>query len=293
MAVKYMLKTESTVDMDKREKRKDNQRDYKREYKKDNVRDNVKESERDNTNVIIGRNPVTEALRAGREIDKILVGSGQEGSIKKIIGMARDKGIMIVNSEKATLDRIAEGGAHQGVIAYVSPYEYKEVDDILALAEARGEDPFSVILDGLEDPHNLGAIMRSCEGAGAHGVIIPKRRSVGLTETAAKASAGAVEYVPVARVTNIARTIDDLKEKGLWIAACDMGDTLYYEADLTGGIAIVIGSEGFGISRLVSEKCDFTVSMPMMGKINSLNASNAAAILLYEVRRQRDIKAKA
>ena len=135
--------------------------------------------------------------------------------------------------------------------------------------------------------------MRSCEGAGAHGVIIPKRRSVGLTETAAKASAGAVEYVPVARVTNIARTIDDLKEKGLWIAACDMGDMLYYEADLTGGIAIVIGSEGFGISRLVSEKCDFTVSMPMMGKINSLNASNAAAILLYEVRRQRDIKAKA
>lgn len=293
MAVKYMLKTESTVNMDKREKRKENQRDYKREYKKDNASDTTKEKEMDNTNIIIGRNPVTEALRAGREIDKILVGSGQEGSIKKIVGMARDKEIMIVNSEKATLDRIAEGGAHQGVIAYVSPYEYKEVDDILALAEARGEDPFIVILDGLEDPHNLGAIMRSCEGAGAHGVIIPKRRSVGLTETAAKASAGAVEYVPVARVTNIARTIDDLKEKGLWIAACDMGDTLYYEADLTGGIAIVIGSEGFGISRLVSEKCDFTVSMPMMGKINSLNASNAAAILLYEVRRQRDIKAKA
>lgn len=250
------------------------------------------ENKKTNNNIIIGRNPVTEALRSGRDIDKILVAPGQEGSIKKIIGMAKDRGIMIVNSEKTALDRIAGATNHQGVIAYASAYEYKEVDDILALAKEREEDPFIIILDGLEDPHNLGAIMRSAEGAGAHGVIIPKRRSVGLTEVAAKASAGAVEYMPVARVTNIARTIEELKEAGLWIAACDMGDTLYYEADLTGGIAVVVGSEGFGISRLVSEKCDFTVSMPMMGKINSLNASNAAAILLYEVRRQRDLKAK-
>lgn len=172
----------------------------------------------------------------------------------------------------------------------MSVYEYCEVKDILKAAREKGEDPFIIILDGLEDPHNLGAIMRTAEGAGAHGVIVPKRRSVGLTETVAKASAGAVEYVPVARVVNIARTIDELKREGLWIVACDMGEQMYYEADLTGAVAVVIGSEGFGISRLVREKCDFTVSMPMRGKITSLNASNAAAVLMYEVRRQRDIK---
>lgn len=271
----------------------DKRRNVKPKAEKERAGKAEMSSTADRSNMIIGRNPVTEALRAGRDIEKILIAPGQEGSIKKIIGMARDKGIVIVNSEKSALDRIAGATNHQGVIAYASAYAYKEVDDMLALAKERGEDPFIIILDGLEDPHNLGAIMRSAEGAGAHGVIIPKRRSVGLTEVAAKASAGAVEYVPVARVTNIARTIEELKEIGLWIAACDMGDTLYYEADLTGGIALVIGSEGFGISRLVSEKCDFTVSMPMMGKINSLNASNAAAILMYEVRRQRDIKAKA
>ncbi|PWM65801.1 MAG: 23S rRNA (guanosine(2251)-2'-O)-methyltransferase RlmB [Eubacteriales Family XIII. Incertae Sedis bacterium] len=242
------------------------------------------------TNLIIGRNPVTEALRAGRDIDKLMVGPGLEGSIKKIIGMAKEKRIPIIFTDKAALDRASGGGAHQGVIAYVSVYEYCEVKDILKAAREKGEDPFIIILDGLEDPHNLGAIMRTAEGAGAHGVIVPKRRSVGLTETVAKASAGAVEYVPVARVVNIARTIDELKREGLWIVACDMGEQMYYEADLTGAVAVVIGSEGFGISRLVREKCDFTVSMPMRGKITSLNASNAAAVLMYEVRRQRDIK---
>ena len=242
------------------------------------------------TSLIIGRNPVTEALRAGRDIDKLMVGPGLEGSIKKIIGMAKEKRIPIIFTYKAALDRASGGGAHQGVIAYVSVYEYCEVKDILKAAREKGEDPFIIILDGLEDPHNLGAIMRTAEGAGAHGVIVPKRRSVGLTETVAKASAGAVEYVPVARVVNIARTIDELKREGLWIVACVMGEQMYYEADLTGAVAVVIGSEGFGISRLVREKCDFTVSMPMRGKITSLNASNAAAVLMYEVRRQRDIK---
>ena len=242
-----------------------------------------------NKNILIGRNPVMEALKAERDIDKLLVGKGLEGSIVKIIGMAKDKGIPIIYSDKPALDRVAGNGNHQGVIAYVSSYEYKELEDILALAKERNEDPFVIILDGLEDPHNLGAIMRTAECAGAHGILIPKRRNVGLTETVAKASAGAIEYVPVVRVTNIARSIEQLKEEGLWIAACDMGGQNYYEANLTGGLGIVIGSEGFGISRLVKEKCDFTVSMPMVGKITSLNASNAAAVLMYEVRKQRNL----
>ena len=242
-----------------------------------------------NSNVIIGRNPVMEALKSGREIDKILVSSG-EGSIVKIVGMAKDKGLPIIKAEKASLDRIAQGGAHQGIIAYASAYEYKEIDDILAKAEKQGEEPFVLILDNLEDPHNLGAIMRTAECAGAHGVIIPKRNACGLTETVAKTSAGAIEYMPCVRVTNIVNAIEELKEKGFWVAACDMGGQDYYKADLSGKLAVVIGSEGAGISRLVKENCDFTVSMPMVGRITSLNASNAAAVLMYEVRRQRDAK---
>ena len=249
------------------------------------------EREHPEGNLLFGRNPVMEALRAGRDMDRLLVEREPEGSLRKIIGMAKDAGIPVIPAEKAALDRAAGSGTHQGVVAYVSSHEYSTVEAILEAAGEKGEDPFLVILDGLEDPHNLGAIMRTAEGAGAHGVIIPKRRSVGLTETVAKSSAGAIEYMPVARVTNIARTVETLKENGIWIAACDMGDCNYYEANLTGGIALVIGSEGFGISRLVKEKCDFTVSMPMMGKISSLNASCAAAVLLYEVRRQRDLAA--
>lgn len=237
--------------------------------------------------VIIGRNAVLEALKSDREIEKITVAKGAEGSVKQIVAKAKDKKIPLYYSEKSRMDKTADGGAHQGVIAVVSDYQYSTVDDILALAEKRGEKPFVIILDGLEDPHNLGAIMRTAECAGAHGIIIPKRRSVSVTETVAKTSAGAVEYMPCARVTNIGRTIDELKDRGLWIGAVDMGDTYYYQQDLTGSIGLVIGGEGSGVSRLVKDKCDFVVSIPMKGRITSLNASNAASILMYEVVRQR------
>ena len=257
-------------------------------YRDRGARREFEEREPD-ANIIIGRNPVTEALKAGREVDKLLVTS-REGSMIKILALAKEQGIPVMYVEKAALDRIAQGKAHQGVCAYVSPYDYSTVDDILANASEKGEDPFIVILDGLEDPHNLGAIMRTAECAGAHGIIIPKRHSCGLTETVAKASAGAIEYMPVAKVTNIAQTIDELKERGIWVAACDMGGTEYYRTDMAGKIAVVIGSEGFGVSKLVREKCDFVVSMPMVGKITSLNASNAAAVVIYEIRKQRDTR---
>ena len=257
-------------------------------YKDRGGRREFEEREAD-TNIIIGRNPVTEALKAGREVDKLLVTS-REGSMIKILAMAKEQGIPVMYVEKAALDRIAQGKAHQGVCAYVSPYDYATVDDILANAAERDEDPFIIILDGLEDPHNLGAIMRTAECAGAHGIIIPKRHSCGLTETVAKASAGAIEYMPVAKVTNIAQTIDELKDRGFWVAACDMGGAEYYRTDMSGKIAVVIGSEGFGVSKLVKEKCDFVVSMPMVGRITSLNASNAAAVVIYEIRKQRDTR---
>ena len=231
-----------------------------------------------------------EALRSDREIEKLVVGNGAEGSIKKIIGMAKDKKIPIHYTEKTGLDRMAGDGTHQGVIAYVSAYSYCEVEDILSLASERGEAPFVIILDNLEDPHNLGAIMRTADASGAHGIIIPKRRAVGITETVVKASAGAAEYVLCAKVSNIVQTIEKLKVAGLWISACDMDGKLYHQEDFTGAIGIVIGSEGAGISKLVKQKCDFVLSIPMMGRIASLNASNAAAVLMYEVRKQRDGK---
>ena len=243
--------------------------------------------EKPNRSLLVGRNPVTEALKAGRDIDKILV-SSKEGSMKVIIGMAKDAHVPVMYLDKAALDRASNGQNHQGVVAYVSQYKYAEMDDIFKLAEKRNEDPFIIILDNLEDPHNLGAIMRTAECAGAHGIIIPRRNSCGLTEVVAKTSAGAIEYMPVVKVTNIAQTIEELKKRNVWVAACDMGGQEYYKQDLTGSIAVVIGSEGFGISRLVKEKCDFVVSMPMVGKITSLNASNAAAVIIYEVRKQRD-----
>ena len=241
--------------------------------------------------MITGRNAVLEALKSDREIEKLIVAKGAEGSIRKITGMAKDKKIPIQYREKAALDRIAGRNSHQGVIAQVSEYTYCTLDDILRRAEERGEDPFIMILDGLEDPHNLGAVMRTAECCGAHGIVIPKRRSAGITETVAKASAGAGEYMLCARVSNIGQAIDQLKERGMWVAACDMGGKAYTEQDLTGSLAVVIGSEGTGISRLVREKCDFVVSIPMKGKITSLNASNAAAILMYEVVRQRERQA--
>lgn len=243
------------------------------------------------SNILFGRNPVMEALKSGREIEKLLMQKGGEGSAKKIEALAREKKIPIQFVDKTALDRVAAGmpggSTHQGVAAYVSPYRYHEVEDLLNRAADRGVDPFLILLDGIEDPHNLGAIMRTADGAGAHGVVIPKRRAVGLTDTVGKASAGAVEYVPVAKVSNLAQTIDLLKGKGVWIGACDMNGSTYYERDLTGPIAIVIGGEGSGVSRLVREKCDFILSIPMEGKISSLNASNAAAILMYEINRQR------
>lgn len=245
----------------------------------------VKEKEK--SNIIVGRNPVTEALKSGRDIDKLMI-STEDGSMKKILALAKERRIPIMKVEKSALDRLAPGQAHQGVCAYVSAYVYAELEDIFRIAEERGEDPFIIVLDNLEDPHNLGAIMRTAECAGAHGIIIPKRRACSLTEVVAKASAGAIEYMPCVKVTNIAQTIEELKERGIWVAACDMGGQEYYKADLKGKLAVVIGSEGFGISRLVREKCDFVVSMPMVGRITSLNASNAAAVIIYEVRKQRD-----
>lgn len=237
---------------------------------------------------IIGRNPVLEAVKSGRAIDKILVKKGRlEGSIVPIVKKARDMGIIIQEAEHQKLDAVAEGENHQGIIAYVSPYEYKSVSDILEAARAKGEPPFVIICDKITDPHNLGAILRTANCVGAHGIIIPKRNSVGLNSAAVKTAAGAAEYTPVAKVTNIASTIDELKKEGLWIAAADMDGEDMYKSDLKGALGIVIGSEGSGIGRLIKEKCDFTVRIPMHGDINSLNASVAAGVLMYEALRQR------
>lgn len=231
-----------------------------------------------------------EALRSEREIDKILIAKGaQQGSIQKIIGIAKEKKIPIQYVEKPKIDTLAESRAHQGVLAYVAAYKYADVDDILAKAESKGENPFIIILDEITDPHNLGSVIRTADAAGAHGVIIPKRRSVGLTAVVAKTSAGALEYMPVAKVPNIAQIIDILKERGIWVIGADMGgDQTYYKADLKGNIALVIGSEGKGIGRLVKEKCDYLVNIPMKGEVGSLNASVAASIIIYEVMRQRE-----
>ena len=239
--------------------------------------------------LIAGRNPVIEALKAGVEIEKIYILKGAEGSVRKIGAMAKEKGIPVYYEEKHILDKLNTGN-HQGVIAAASAHRYCEVDDILKLAGERGEDPFVVILSGVEDPQNLGAIIRTAEAAGAHGVIIPKRRAAGLTEAVMKASAGALSHMLCARVPNIAQTIEDLKAAGLWIYACDTGGELYSGRTLTGGAGLVVGGEGTGVGKLIKEKCDFVLSIPMKGKINSLNASSAAAVMMYEVRRQRDGK---
>jgi len=241
--------------------------------------------ERDN--IITGRNPVIEALKAQRDIEKICIARGAEGSIKKIEAMASEGGVPVYYEDRRVIDRISPDN-NQGVVAYVSEYRYCETEDILMHAEGRGEKPFIVLLDGIEDPRNLGAIMRTAEGAGAHGIIIPKRRAAGVGATVQKASAGAAEHILCARVSNIAQTIDKLKNAGVFIAACDPGGELYYRADLRGGIGLVIGGEGTGVGNLIKRKCDFSLAIPMMGKMESLNAGSAAAILMYEVRRQRD-----
>ena len=240
-------------------------------------------------NVVIGRNAVRELLADGRDVDKIYITSGdREGSINLLLGIAGERGIPIFECDKAKLDSIARGGRHQGIIAIAAEHNYATVDEILACAESRGEPPFVVICDGIEDPHNLGAIIRSAECAGAHGVIIPKRRAVGLTSTVAKSSAGALMHQRIAKVTNLATTVDELKERGLWIYGADMDGEAYYRTDMKGAVALVLGSEGFGISRLVKEKCDFIVSIPLYGRVNSLNVSCAAAVILTEIARQRN-----
>lgn len=253
-------------------------------------RDSGKRLPEENPNLLIGRNPVTEAIKAGRTIDKIFMQKDVTGSARTIGGMAKEKGIQLQYVDKIVLDRLASGKSHQGVAAYVAAHSYADIEDMLDAAKKKGEDPLIVILDGLEDPHNLGAVLRSCDGAGAHGVIIPSRRSVSLTQTVAKASAGAIEWVPVARTGNLSMTIELLKKKGLWVAAVDMDGEDYKSADLKGPLAIVIGGEGSGVSRLVKEKADFTISIPMRGHINSLNASNAAAIVLFEAVSRREKK---
>lgn len=239
--------------------------------------------------VLIGRNAVIEAIRSGRGINKLLIADGdKEGSVKEVISLAKEQGIVIQFVERSKIEGIAGGLRHQGVLAYVAPVAYSDLETILQAAETKGEAPFLLLLDELEDPHNLGALLRTADATGVHGVLIPKRRSVPLTVTVAKTSAGAVEYVPVARIGNIAQTLRKLKAKGFWVAGADMdGSQNYYEADLTGPLVLVVGSEGHGMSRLTKEQCDFIVKMPMVGKINSLNASVAGSILMYESMRQR------
>ena len=239
--------------------------------------------------IIEGRNPIIEALKNNRSIEKIMVNkASKEGSIKKILAMAKEKKVIIQEVDRHKLDEMSESHAHQGVIAITSDYRYYDLDEILEIPKERGEDPFFIILDGITDPHNLGSIIRTADAVGAHAVIIPKRRSVQITPIVAKASAGAVEYLPVCKVTNIVNTIKTLKENGRWIAAVDMDGQTFYQQNLGGPLGLVVGSEGEGISRLVKQNCDFTVSMPMSGNVTSLNASVAGGILLYEVYRQRN-----
>lgn len=237
---------------------------------------------------IEGRNAVLEAFRSGKTIDKLFVLDGcQDGSVQSIIREAKKQDTLIQFVAKERLNQLTETGKHQGVIAYAAAYAYAEVEDMLRFARDRGEAPFLILLDGIEDPHNLGAIIRTANLAGAHGVIIPKRRAVGLTATVAKASAGALHYTPVAKVTNLTRTMEELKKQGLWFVCADMGGEQMYRLNLTGPIGLVIGSEGEGVSRLVKENCDLTASIPMKGDIDSLNASVAAGVLAYEIVRQR------
>ena len=238
-------------------------------------------------NLIVGRNAVTEALKAGRTISKIFIAQGSEGSIKKILALANEAGIFCEFTNSAKLDKLFSG-RHQGVIAIAAPVAYSTLEEILALAESKKEPPFIILLDELEDPQNFGAILRTADAAGVHGVIIPKRRNVSLNSTVAKISAGAVEYVKVAQIVNVAQTLEKLREMNLTIVGSDVdAEKNFYDSDLTGGIVLVIGSEGKGMRRLTKENCDVLIKIPMSGKINSLNASAAAAILMYEIFQQR------
>ncbi len=243
---------------------------------------------RTNDSLVIGRNAVTELLKSGKEVENVLIAKGErEGSINRIISLCKEKKIVVKNVDRKKLDFLALGGNHQGVVANIPAHEYSTVDDILAYAENKGEAPFIIMCDEIEDSHNLGAIIRTAEACGAHGIIIPKRRNVGLNYIVAKTSCGALEYMKVARVTNLASTIDELKKKNIWIYAADMDGQRWDKTDFSGGCCLVVGSEGNGVGRLIKEKCDVTVSLPMMGKVNSLNASVAAGVLMYEITKQR------
>ncbi len=237
---------------------------------------------------IIGKNPVIEALKSNRDINKILIAEGsQRGQMQQITQLAKEGGVLVQFVPKKKLDQITDGN-HQGVLAYVAAYQYAELDDLFAAAEKSNEPPFFLLLDEIEDPHNLGSIMRTADAVGAHGIIIPKRRAVGLTATVAKASTGAIEYIPVVRVTNMARTIDELKERGVWIAGTDAkGAEDYRRLDASLPLGLVIGNEGKGMGRLIRDKCDFLIKLPMAGRVTSLNASVAASLLMYEVYRKR------
>ena len=238
--------------------------------------------------VIEGRNAVLEALRSGKPMDKLYILDGcQDGPIRTIVREAKKHDVILQFVTKERLNQLSETGKHQGVIAHAAAYEYAQVEDMLELAKSRGEDPFIFLLDNIEDPHNLGAIIRTANLAGAHGVIIPKRRAVGRTATVARTSAGALNYTPVARVTNLKKTVEDLKKQGLWFVCADMDGTVMYDLDLKGPIGLVIGNEGEGVSRLMKENCDFVAGIPMKGDIDSLNASVAAGVLAYEIVRQR------
>ena len=248
----------------------------------------MREETKVNENIIEGRNAVLEAFRAGKPIDKLFVLDGcTDGPVRTIVREAKKHDVILQYVSKERLTQLSETGKHQGVVAFAAAYEYSEVEDMLALAKERGEEPFLILLDNIEDPHNLGAIIRTANLAGAHGVIIPKRRAVGLTATVAKTSAGALNYTPVAKVTNLKKTMEELKEKGLWFVCADMGGEQMYRLNLTGPIGLVVGSEGEGVSRLVKENCDFTAGIPMKGEIDSLNGSVAAGVLAYEIVRQR------
>lgn len=244
--------------------------------------------QRINESIIEGRNAVIEAFRSGRPIDKVYIQDGcQDGPILTIKREARKKEVLIKYAAKERLDQMSETGKHQGVIACAAAYEYAEIEDLFRLAQQKDEPPFFILLDNIEDPHNLGAIIRTANLAGAHGVIIPKNRAAGLTAVVVRTSAGALNYTPVVKVTNLAKTIEELKEKGLWFVCADMNGTRMYDLDLKGPIGLVIGSEGDGVGRLVKEKCDMTAAIPMKGDIDSLNASVAAGVLAYEIVRQR------
>lgn len=265
---------------------------YKDFYKKDRrERERFEEPFEIDENILFGRNSVMEALKGERTIDKILVQKGEkEGSVIKIIGEAKAKSIVVQEVEKSKLDELTGREKHQGVVAYAAAHEYVSVDEILEEAKEKGEQPFVLILDNIQDPHNLGAIIRTAHNAGVHGIIIPKRRAVGLTGTVSKSSAGALEYMKVAKVSNIVQAIKELKEKGLWIACADMDGKPMFEENLTGPMGIVVGSEGEGVSKLTKENCDYVISVPMYGKVTSLNASVAASLMTYEVVRQRNFK---